>query len=125
MFRFSVVTNSHYTLTARDPKQLFFRGSLELGNWMGMGNWELGTGGNWELGIGNWELGIGNWELGTGKWELGIGNWECCFPTKVAKTTSFTMFLEPWVPKALVFMAFEQLRSESNKKALVFLCFIP
>ena len=46
------------------------------------------------------------------------------FPAKVAKTNSFTMFLKPWVPKALVFIAFEQPRSESKKKTLVFLfCF--
>ena len=78
-----------------------------------IGKWDLVIG-NWELGIGNGEVGIGNWKLGIGNWEVGIGNWECCFPTKVAKTISFTLFSEPQVQKALVFIPFEQPWSESN-----------
>ena len=44
-------------------------------------------------------------------------------PTKVAETISFTVSLEPWIKKSLVFIAFEQFWSGANKKALVFVAF--
>ena len=98
---------------ARDPKQLFFKGSwsLEIG-------WEWGAG-NWELGIGNWKFGIGrNWEWGMGKMQkpLVLLRFLRCPPTKVAETISFTVFLEPWIKKPLVFIAFEQLWSGGHKR---------
>ena len=35
-------------------------------------------------------------------------------PTKVAQTISFTVFLEPWIKKPVVFISFEQFWSGGN-----------
>ena len=43
-----------------------------------------------------------------------------CPPTKVAETISFTVFLEPHIKKALVFIVFEQHWSGGNEKTISF-----
>ena len=46
-----------------------------------------------------------------------------CPPTKVAETISFTVFLEPWIKKPLVFIAFEHLLLGTNAKSNSFMLF--
>ena len=87
--------------------------------------WEWGAG-NWELGIGNWKFGIGrNWEWGMGKMQkpLVLLRFLRCPPTKVAETISFTVFLEPWIKKPLVFISFEHLLLGGNAKTISFIVF--
>ena len=49
-------------------------------------------------------IGIGNWDWGIGIGIMGLGLLRC-LPTKVAETSSFTVFLEPWIKKQVVFYA--------------------
>ena len=45
-------------------------------------------------------------------------------PTKVAETNSFTVFLEPWIKKPMVCIAFDQFWSRANAKTISFtVCF--
>ena len=69
----------------------------------------------WLYGIGIW-----NWDWGIGIMGLGLLR---CLPTKVAETISFTVFLEPWVKKPLVFIAFEQLWSGGYAQTIGFTVF--
>ena len=55
--------------------------------------------------------------------EFVSGIWNLRLPAKVAKTISFTVFLEPWIKKALVFIAFEHLLLGGHAKTISFMVF--
>ena len=102
------------TLTARDPKQLFFKGSWSL---------EIG----WEWGAGNWELETGNWKFGIGRnWEWGMGKMQCVFcvapRSRLLKPLVLLCFWSR-ASKKVVFIAFEHLLLGGNAKTTSFITF--
>ncbi len=69
-----------------------------------------------------WLAGIGDGDWGIGIGIMGLGLLRG-LPTNVAETISFTVSLEPWVKKPLVFIAFEQLWSGDHAKSISFTVF--